>query len=145
MERIVKRIVKVRHIPFHLMKPIRPREIVQCLCADCLKRFSVPILSPQYRWTSVPRLASLLRVFLFSGLRKKMSLMFPGVMSELERREKEMERSKTEPQPILEKRPEPVVLLRERPKSKPAPTAEPDLTSKPFRVNRSEGRTITFN
>ena len=27
--------VIIRHIPFDLMKPIRPNEFVMCLCKDC--------------------------------------------------------------------------------------------------------------
>jgi len=31
-----RRIVKAVHVPLHLMKPVRPKEIVMCLCAKCL-------------------------------------------------------------------------------------------------------------
>jgi hypothetical protein len=32
----IRRIVKAVHIPLHLMKPVRPKEVVMCLCAKCL-------------------------------------------------------------------------------------------------------------
>ena len=32
----VKRIVKSVHIPLHLMKPVRPKEFVMCLCEKCM-------------------------------------------------------------------------------------------------------------
>ena len=39
MNRVVnhsKRIVKNVHIPLHLMKPVRPKELVMCLCEKCM-------------------------------------------------------------------------------------------------------------
>ena len=30
----------IRHIPFHLMKPIKPKEVVRCLCKDCIIKFA---------------------------------------------------------------------------------------------------------
>lgn len=32
----------IRHIPFHLMKPIKPKEVVMCLCKECIKKISLP-------------------------------------------------------------------------------------------------------
>lgn len=34
-ETIKKRPTIIRHIPFHLMKPIMPNEFLMCLCKDC--------------------------------------------------------------------------------------------------------------
>ena len=36
MDKVVKKLpVIIRHIPFYLMKPIMPNEVVMCLCKKC--------------------------------------------------------------------------------------------------------------
>ncbi len=33
---VVKKLIRIKHIPFDLMKSIRKDEKVQCLCKDCV-------------------------------------------------------------------------------------------------------------